>query len=85
MEDDIVYTVTLDDQEMVAKMLQEYDLIASFRAPGVITVVAFTMILVVVFGSLIGMSLPFILSRFNMDPQQQAVRSLRRWRILRAY
>lgn len=43
-------------------------LIASFRAPEVITVVALTMTLVVVVGSLIGMSLPFILSRFNMDP-----------------
>lgn len=43
-------------------------LIASFRAPEVIMVVALTMTLVVVVGSLIGMSLPFVLSRFNMDP-----------------
>jgi len=43
-------------------------LIASFRAPEVVMVVAFTMTLVVIFGSLIGMSLPFVLSRFNMDP-----------------
>lgn len=43
-------------------------LIASFRAPEVIMVVALTMALVVVVGSLIGMSLPFVLSRFNMDP-----------------
>ncbi|WP_333609052.1 magnesium transporter [Arsukibacterium sp.] len=31
-------------------------------------VVAFTMMLVVMVGSLIGLSLPFLLSRFNMDP-----------------
>ena len=43
-------------------------LIASFRAPEVIMVVGLTMTLVVVVGSLLGMSLPFVLSRFNMDP-----------------
>jgi magnesium transporter len=43
-------------------------LIATFRAPEVMIVVATTMTLVVVIGSLIGMSLPFALSRFNMDP-----------------
>jgi magnesium transporter len=43
-------------------------LIATFRAPEVMIVVAATMTLVVVVGSLIGMSLPFALSRFNMDP-----------------
>jgi magnesium transporter len=31
-------------------------------------VVALTMVLVVLFGSLVGMSLPFLLSRFNLDP-----------------
>src|SRR6185312_12363041 len=31
-------------------------------------VVALTMLLVVIAGSLIGMSLPFVLSRFNLDP-----------------
>jgi magnesium transporter len=36
--------------------------------PGVALAVAITMVLVVVVGSLIGMSLPFILSRFKMDP-----------------
>jgi magnesium transporter len=35
---------------------------------GVAMAVAITMVLVVVVGSLIGMSLPFVLSRFNMDP-----------------
>jgi len=31
-------------------------------------VVTLTMLLVVVAGSVIGMSLPFVLSRFNLDP-----------------
>ncbi len=43
-------------------------LIASFRAPEVLMIVSITMTLIVVVGSLIGMSLPFVLSRFNMDP-----------------
>lgn len=36
--------------------------------PGVAAAVAITMVLVVIVGSLIGMSLPFILSRFKLDP-----------------
>jgi magnesium transporter len=36
--------------------------------PGVAAAVAITMVLVVIVGSLIGMSLPFVLSRFKMDP-----------------
>jgi magnesium transporter len=36
--------------------------------PGVALAVAMTMVLVVLVGSLIGMSLPFVLSRFRMDP-----------------
>jgi magnesium transporter len=36
--------------------------------PGVALAVAITMVLVVVVGSLIGMLLPFVLSRFRMDP-----------------
>jgi magnesium transporter len=36
--------------------------------PGVAVAVALTMVLVVVVGSLIGMLLPFVLSRFRMDP-----------------
>jgi magnesium transporter len=36
--------------------------------PGVALAVAITMVLVVVVGSLIGMSLPFLLSRFKLDP-----------------
>jgi len=43
-------------------------LIASVRAPEVMVVVSLTMTIVVVVGSLLGMSLPFVLSRFNMDP-----------------
>jgi magnesium transporter len=36
--------------------------------PGVALAVALTMVLVVIVGSLIGMSLPFVLSRLKMDP-----------------
>ncbi len=43
-------------------------LIASFRAPEVLVVVSLTMTLVVIVGSLIGMSLPFLLTRFRLDP-----------------
>ena len=44
-------------------------LIGIFRAGLSITiVVALTMVLIVLFGSLLGMSLPFLLTRFNMDP-----------------
>lgn len=43
-------------------------LIASFRAPEVVVVVAMTMSIVVLVGSLIGMSLPFLLTRLKLDP-----------------
>jgi magnesium transporter len=44
-------------------------LIGIFRAgPEVAVVVAMTMVLTVLFGSLVGMSLPFLLTRFRMDP-----------------
>jgi magnesium transporter len=43
-------------------------LIASFRAPEVIFVVSLTMVLIVMTGSLIGMSAPFLLTRFGLDP-----------------
>jgi len=43
-------------------------LIAGFRAPEVIYVVAITMTLTVISGSLIGMSLPFIFTKFKADP-----------------
>lgn len=36
--------------------------------PGIALVVSLTMLVVVVVGSIIGMSLPFLLSRFNADP-----------------
>lgn len=42
--------------------------VASFRAPEVMVVVALTMTLVVLLGSLIGMSLPFLLTRLKLDP-----------------
>jgi len=44
-------------------------LIGVVRAgPEIALVVAASMVLIVVVGSVIGMSLPFILSRFNLDP-----------------
>jgi magnesium transporter len=43
-------------------------LIASFRAPEVMVVVALTMTCVVLVGSLIGTALPFLLTRFGFDP-----------------
>ncbi len=43
-------------------------LIASFRAPEVIAVVAMTMTTTVMVGSLIGMTLPFLLTKLKLDP-----------------
>ncbi|MGF1594512.1 MAG: magnesium transporter [Kiloniellaceae bacterium] len=44
-------------------------LVGVFRGgPEIALVVALTMLLVVLAGSLIGMSLPFILDRFRLDP-----------------
>ncbi len=43
-------------------------LVAWFRAPEVIAVVALTMICTVLTGCLIGMSLPFVLTRMKLDP-----------------
>jgi magnesium transporter len=42
--------------------------ISYFRAPEVLAVVALTMAIIVVWGSLVGMSLPFILTRLGRDP-----------------
>jgi magnesium transporter len=42
--------------------------IASLRAPEVMMVVGLTMTISVVFGSLFGLSLPFLLTRLDMDP-----------------
>jgi magnesium transporter len=42
--------------------------IASFRAPEIILVVSLTMMLIVLVGSIIGMSLPFLLTRLGLDP-----------------
>jgi magnesium transporter len=42
--------------------------IAYFRAPEVMVVVAVTMIAIVLWGSLIGMLLPFVLTRLGRDP-----------------
>lgn len=43
-------------------------LIASFRAPEIILIVSFTMVSIVITGSLIGLTLPFIFMRFGVDP-----------------
>jgi magnesium transporter len=42
--------------------------IAAVRAPEVVLVVSLTMTISVLFGSLFGMSLPFVLTRLKMDP-----------------
>ncbi len=43
-------------------------LIASYRAPEVIAVVAITMVLTVICGSLIGILLPFVFTKLKLDP-----------------
>jgi magnesium transporter len=43
-------------------------LIATLRAPDIVVVVALTMVCTVVFGSLVGMCLPFVLTKLRMDP-----------------
>ncbi len=43
-------------------------LIAAFRAPGIIAVVASAMVLTVIAGSLIGLMLPFIFTKLKLDP-----------------
>ncbi|MCD7969042.1 MAG: magnesium transporter [Alistipes sp.] len=43
-------------------------IIASFRAPEVVLVVAVTMVLTVMSGSLIGMLLPFVFTKLKLDP-----------------
>ena len=43
-------------------------LVASFRAPDIIVVVALSMICTVLIGSIIGLSLPFIFTIFKKDP-----------------
>lgn len=50
-------------------MAAAVSLVGFFRAgPAIALVVALTMVCTVLFGSLIGMSLPFLLSRLRMDP-----------------
>ena len=43
-------------------------LIGLVRAPEIVLVVALSMVLIVVVGSLVGMSLPFLLARLRLDP-----------------
>ncbi len=42
--------------------------IASFRSPDIIWIVSLTMVLIVVTGSMIGMLLPFVFTKFKLDP-----------------
>ena len=43
-------------------------LIASVRSPDLIIIVAITMVLTVMAGSLIGLTIPFIFTKLNIDP-----------------
>ena len=43
-------------------------LVATFRAPEIIIVVAMTMVCTVMAGSLIGLTIPFIFTKLNLDP-----------------
>lgn len=43
-------------------------LVASFRAPEIVWVVSVTMVLIVLTGSLIGLLLPFVFTKFKLDP-----------------
>lgn len=49
-------------------MAMGVSMIASIRAPEIIVVAASTMVLTVMISSLIGLLLPFILTKFNYDP-----------------
>lgn len=42
--------------------------VASFRAPEIIAVVSMTMVCIVLVGSIVGLSLPFIFTKFGADP-----------------
>jgi magnesium transporter len=42
--------------------------IAFYRAPEVLVVASTTMVIIVIWGSILGMSLPFLLTRFRLDP-----------------
>jgi len=42
--------------------------IAFYRAPEVLVVASTTMVIIVLWGSVLGMSLPFLLTRFRLDP-----------------
>jgi magnesium transporter len=43
-------------------------LVASFRAPEIIGVVAITMVLTVLMGSIVGLLLPFVFTKLKLDP-----------------
>jgi magnesium transporter len=42
--------------------------IAAFRSPEIIVVIMVTMVAIVIVGSLVGLSLPFIFTRLGLDP-----------------
>jgi len=43
-------------------------IVASFRAPEVLVVVSLTMVSIVLVGSLVGLTLPFVFTKFGIDP-----------------
>jgi magnesium transporter len=43
-------------------------LVASFRAPDIIVIVALTMVCIVLVGSIVGLTLPFVFTKFGADP-----------------
>jgi len=49
-------------------MAAAVSVVAAYRAPQILVPVAFTMVCVVLVGSLVGMLLPFALTRFKLDP-----------------
>jgi magnesium transporter len=53
---------------MGATMAGAVSIIGFVRAPEVAVVVAITMVLIVIVGSLLGMSMPFFLTRAGLDP-----------------
>lgn len=51
-----------------ATMAVAVGLVASFRAPEIMTVVGLSMVFTVLVGSILGLSLPFIFTYFKLDP-----------------
>lgn len=49
-------------------MAVSVSIVASWRAPDIIPIVALTMVIIVIVGSIVGMLLPFIFTRLKLDP-----------------